>query len=257
MATKRFADAAAMAFLAGGGEMGAAIRAFDWSRTALGPFEKWPQSLRSPLSMILPSKAQICLFWGSEYVILYNDAYRPVFGAKHPHMLGQPGRVAWSEIWDTGANLHALCRGSPTIARVGPRHAKRRTGRPRRALLPTVSSTGSADGASDRGDLATHTAMHPVTLNKERPWCCGSSRSCSTSCGNQIVAAPQRRESCLDMKTHVCATDCSRCVADISSMVEHGVDSCKTTVPHGAELLVPLVCVLTHRIHEQQARDTT
>jgi PAS domain S-box-containing protein len=98
-------------FLAGGGEMGARIRAFDWTKTPLGPPETWPQSLRSPLSMMLPSKAQIALFWGPEYVILYNDAYRPVFGAKHPDMLGQPGRVAWSEIWDAGVNLHGLLDG--------------------------------------------------------------------------------------------------------------------------------------------------
>jgi hypothetical protein len=87
------------------------MRALDWSKTPLGPVEQWPQSLRSPLSMLLPSKAQIILFWGPEYVVLYNDAYRPVFGAKHPSMLGMPGRVAWSEIWDTRANLRSLLDG--------------------------------------------------------------------------------------------------------------------------------------------------
>jgi len=100
-----------LTFLAGGGEMGARMRAMDWSGTAVGPVEGWPQSLRSPLSMMLPSKAQIIMFWGPEYVVFYNDAYRPVFGAKHPHMLGQPGRIAWSEVWDTGAHLHALLDG--------------------------------------------------------------------------------------------------------------------------------------------------
>ena len=98
-------------WLQGGGEMGARVRALDWSKTPLGPIGRWPQSLRSPLSMMLSSKAQIILFWGPEYVVFYNDAYRPVFGAKHPDMLGMPGRVAWSEIWDTGANLHALLDG--------------------------------------------------------------------------------------------------------------------------------------------------
>ena len=87
------------------------MRSLDWSKTALGPVGRWPQSLRSPLSMLLPSKAQIILFWGAEFVVFYNDAYRPVFGGKHPQMLGQPGRIAWSEIWDTGANLHGLLQG--------------------------------------------------------------------------------------------------------------------------------------------------
>src|SRR6476660_2597908 len=96
-------------FLAGGGEMGTRMREMDWSHTRLGPVDRWPQSLRSTVSMLLPSKAQIILFWGPEFVVLYNDAYRPVFGAKHPYALGLPGREAWSEIWD--GMLHELLAG--------------------------------------------------------------------------------------------------------------------------------------------------
>jgi signal transduction histidine kinase/DNA-binding response OmpR family regulator len=98
-----------LAFLQGGGEMGARMRAMDWSKTPLGPADAWPQSLRSTVSMLLPSKAQIILFWGPEFTVLYNDAYRPVFGAKHPHALGRPGREAWREIWDS--RLHELLAG--------------------------------------------------------------------------------------------------------------------------------------------------
>jgi signal transduction histidine kinase/FixJ family two-component response regulator len=98
-----------LTFLAGGGEMGARMRTTDWSRTPLGPPEQWPQSLRSTVSMLLPSKAQIVLFWGTEFVVLYNDAYRPVFGAKHPAALGVPGSRAWAEIWDT--QLRELLEG--------------------------------------------------------------------------------------------------------------------------------------------------
>jgi len=89
--------------------MGARMRAMDWSATALGSPDTWPQSLRSTVSMLLPSKAQIVLFWGPEFIVLYNDAYRPVFGGKHPHALGRPGSIAWSEIWDS--QLHALLDG--------------------------------------------------------------------------------------------------------------------------------------------------
>ena len=104
-------DPSTLTFLAGGGEMGGRMREMDWSRTALGPPHLWPQSLRSTVSMLLPSKAQIVLFWGPEFNVLYNDAYRPVFGAKHPDVLGLPGRNAWSEIWDTQVGLHALLEG--------------------------------------------------------------------------------------------------------------------------------------------------
>lgn len=50
---------------------------------------------------LLPSKAQIILFWGPEFVCIYNDAYRPIFGigARHPWALGKPGADAWDVIW--------------------------------------------------------------------------------------------------------------------------------------------------------------
>jgi signal transduction histidine kinase/DNA-binding response OmpR family regulator len=54
------------------------------------------------VSILLPSKAQITLFWGPELITIYNDGYRPVLGAKHPRALGLPGREVWSEIWETG-----------------------------------------------------------------------------------------------------------------------------------------------------------
>src|SRR5262245_7482723 len=87
-------------WLVGGGEMGERIRAMNWAETQLGPMESWPQSLRSAVSILLPSKAQIVLFWGSDLIALYNDAYSPVLGIKHPWALGRPARECWSEIWN-------------------------------------------------------------------------------------------------------------------------------------------------------------
>ena len=80
--------------------MGERIRALDWSSTPLGPAATWPQSLRSAISILLPSKAQICMFWGPDLVKLYNDAYIPVLGNKHGSVLGLPGREVWPEIWN-------------------------------------------------------------------------------------------------------------------------------------------------------------
>ena len=109
MAAESFVGGSNLPFLLGGGEMGARMRDMDWSKTPLGPVDAWPQSLRSTVSMLLPSRAQIIVFWGPEFSVLYNDAYRPVFGAKHPHALGLPGREAWREIWDD--MLHELLAG--------------------------------------------------------------------------------------------------------------------------------------------------
>jgi len=83
----------------GGSEMARRMRAFDWSTTPLGPTSEWPQSLRSAISILLASRAQIVLFWGPDLVALYNDAYAPAFGAKHPWALGKPARECWKEVW--------------------------------------------------------------------------------------------------------------------------------------------------------------
>ena len=88
------------AFLAGGGEMGTMMRAHDWSTSPAGPLEGWPQSLRSVVGLMLANKHIMFVAWGPELAFLYNDAYRPVFGKKHPWALGRPFKEVWSEVWD-------------------------------------------------------------------------------------------------------------------------------------------------------------
>lgn len=97
---KQDAAGARAPFLAGGGEMGALIRATDWSRTPLGPVEAWPQSLRTAIGIMLSSRYAMFVWWGPELTNLYNDAYRPFLGAKHPQSLGESGAKVWAEIWD-------------------------------------------------------------------------------------------------------------------------------------------------------------
>src|ERR1700744_5462635 len=85
--------------LLGGGEVGALMRAIDWSDTPLGPVSAWPQSLRTAVSICLHSRFELFIWWGPELVMIYNDAYRQTLQSKHPWALGKPGRVVWSEIW--------------------------------------------------------------------------------------------------------------------------------------------------------------
>ncbi|WP_225413562.1 ATP-binding protein [Stigmatella hybrida] len=86
--------------LAGGGEMGAFMRTFDWSQTPLGPVAGWPPALRTSVSTMLASPYPAALFWGEAYVLLYNDAFRPVFGTKHPAALGAAAEQVLSESWN-------------------------------------------------------------------------------------------------------------------------------------------------------------
>ena len=52
------------AFLHGGGELGALIRAKDWSQTPLGAPDAWPQSLKTSLGILLNSRYPMFVFWG-------------------------------------------------------------------------------------------------------------------------------------------------------------------------------------------------
>ena len=84
----------------GGGEIGALMRAMDWTRSPLGPVAQWPQSLRTAVSILLGSPDGLQLFWGPELVLLYNDATRPMMGGKHPACFAQPALAQWPEVSD-------------------------------------------------------------------------------------------------------------------------------------------------------------
>ena len=79
--------------------MAALMRSTDWSQTALGAVETWPQSLRTVVRIMLPSRYAMWMGWGKELTFFYNDAYRPTLGVKHPWALGQSAQCVWAEIW--------------------------------------------------------------------------------------------------------------------------------------------------------------
>lgn len=88
-------------FLSGGGEMGALMRAHDWSRSSLGSPNMWPQALRTAVRLMLNTGHPMYIFWGKDGACLYNDAYRQSIGPeRHPVSLGRPAREVWDEIWD-------------------------------------------------------------------------------------------------------------------------------------------------------------
>lgn len=99
-------------FLANGGEMGALMRAHDWSKSILGGPEYWPQSLRAITGMLLNSKFAMFVAWGPDLSLLYNDDYAQILGAKHPVALGSPLRNTWPEIWsDILPDIEQALRG--------------------------------------------------------------------------------------------------------------------------------------------------
>lgn len=104
-------------FLRGGGEMGARLRACDWSATSLGPPSAWPAALRFATRLVLDSGQAMCLWWGAEGVCIYNDAYRLSLSAEqHPQGLGRPAREVWAALWaDLGPLVAKVMNGDGAV----------------------------------------------------------------------------------------------------------------------------------------------
>jgi PAS domain S-box-containing protein len=100
-------------FLAGGGEMGALMRGYDWSASPLGAPDTWPQSLRTAVRILLNTNHPMFIWWGERLIQFYNDAYRQTMGPeRHPIALGQGGRECWAEIWDViGPQIEQVMSG--------------------------------------------------------------------------------------------------------------------------------------------------
>jgi two-component sensor histidine kinase len=73
---------------------------FDWATTPLGPKSAWTPALMTAYQIMMGTGFAACATWGPEQTLLYNAAYIPFLGAKHPAALGQPIQVVWHEVWD-------------------------------------------------------------------------------------------------------------------------------------------------------------
>jgi signal transduction histidine kinase len=110
------AGASALAFLAGGGEMGARMRTHEWRASPLGPPEHWPQSLKTIVRVMLDSRYAMWMAWGPALTFFCNDAYLPTVGLRRDWVLGARSDEVWKEIWpDIGPRIeHVLASGQAT-----------------------------------------------------------------------------------------------------------------------------------------------
>jgi PAS domain S-box-containing protein len=84
----------------GGGDTGRLVREFDWAATALGPMDQWTPALRTTVDILLNTPVAMVLMWGPAHVMIYNDAYATIAGARHPRILGATVEGGWPELWD-------------------------------------------------------------------------------------------------------------------------------------------------------------
>ncbi|MET0980912.1 MAG: response regulator [Telluria sp.] len=92
-----------------GGATAALVRSHDWNRTSLGPPATWPQTLRSMVDMVLRSPVAMVLVWGEDRVLIYNDAYADIAGARHPAVFGLSVLDAWPETREFSLRVYEAC----------------------------------------------------------------------------------------------------------------------------------------------------
>jgi PAS domain S-box-containing protein len=99
----------------GGGGIGAALRSTFGGVSGLGEIDEWPPALRSIVNLMLNSGFPMFVAWGQDLTFIYNDAYAPILGTKHPAALGRPFQEVWSEIWDDIGPLAARALAGEAI----------------------------------------------------------------------------------------------------------------------------------------------
>lgn len=81
-------------------------RNVDWAKSPLGPMSKWPNQLRQIVLLLMADPHPSVVYWGPEQAIVYNEAYVPLIGQKHPNLQGQNPRTGgFAEIWDHFDNV--------------------------------------------------------------------------------------------------------------------------------------------------------
>lgn len=98
-------------WLVGGGEAGDLIRSMDWSATPFGPRDRWPESLRFIVQLIVESGIPMAVLWGPELVLLHNDAYSQIGCDSHPRAMGRPTREIWAEVSHITDPIHSAVLG--------------------------------------------------------------------------------------------------------------------------------------------------
>jgi serine phosphatase RsbU (regulator of sigma subunit) len=100
------------ALLQAAGRLRAAYEAVDWAATPLGPMSSWSPALRRSLDLTLHTRFPVTLFWGSEFALIYNEAFVSLIADKHPAALGTPAKRVFPEAWDhIGPMLEGVLAG--------------------------------------------------------------------------------------------------------------------------------------------------
>ncbi|WZH48864.1 hypothetical protein QYS62_010048 [Fusarium acuminatum] len=74
------------------------VQSVDWESTALGPMADWPAQLQHTFNQLVSDSRPVALYWGPEYITIYNEAFSKYCGSQHPGLLGRPATEAWGHL---------------------------------------------------------------------------------------------------------------------------------------------------------------
>jgi len=139
------------AFLSHNGEMARLIATYNWAGTSLGAIGRWPQSLKTSISLMLQSPVPIVSLWNEDGVMIYNDAYSEFAGRRHPGLLGSKVREGWPEVADFNDNVMKVCFAGGTLDYSDQEMILDRSGVPDSAFMnlyysPVYDEVGQAFG---------------------------------------------------------------------------------------------------------------
>jgi signal transduction histidine kinase/CheY-like chemotaxis protein len=139
---------------------------FDWSRTPLGAQADWSPALRTAFDIVMASGFGMCLIWGPEHTLLYNHAYAPFLGKRHPGALGQPMAQVWHDIWPDIAPLVDRTMAGETVHLANMHLVMTRNGYPEDTYWTFSYSPVHDDGAIAGFLNVTHDTTPMVTAQE-------------------------------------------------------------------------------------------
>lgn len=74
------------------------VRSIDWAQTPMGPTSHWSAQLRSVANLVMQDPQPAIIFYGTDLIMVYNEAYAGFLGSLHP-CIGLSARAVLASVW--------------------------------------------------------------------------------------------------------------------------------------------------------------
>ncbi|MEX0609696.1 MAG: PAS domain S-box protein [Balneolaceae bacterium] len=72
----------------------------DWLKTILGNRDNWPQNLQTVYSLCENSSNPSCIFWGEDFILLFNKSWDKLTEGEFTSKNGKPAQEVFNEKWN-------------------------------------------------------------------------------------------------------------------------------------------------------------